>query len=307
MNQPVESQPTMQELSRLVQDQQHQLAALQKRLDAPRPPHRFQFTWLRRPSLMTFALVGLLIAVSGLASASVPSASGVITGCYSKDGSLRVIDAEAGQQCSNKEKTLPWSQTGPQGIPGIPGRPGATGPQGVQGEIGPIGPTGPMGLHGLAGATGMPGPVGPTGVPGAPGISGYEVVKADTVFDTSATKSMFLDCPVGKYVLGGGASIFPSLADPNRNTAPVVLTASNPLPSNRGWFARSSEIVPYAFEWDMTIRVICANVTTTAAAAVTEAIPTADSVVTELPAAETEETDDAAQPANSIFLPLVNQ
>ena len=279
MNQPTESQPTMQELARLVQDQQRRLAELQKRVDAPHSPHRSPFPWLRRPSLMSFALVGLLIVVSGVVSASVPAANGVITGCYTTpNGALRLIDTETGQICSKGERTVGWNQ---------------------------VGPAGPQGSPGAAGPQGLPGAAGPQGGPGAPGISGYEVVKADTVFDTSATKSMFLDCPVGKYVLGGGASIFPSLADPNRNTAPVVLTASNPSPSNRGWFARSSEIVPYAFEWDMTIRVICANVTTTTVSAAAAASEAANDVaVTDPPVAVTEPATTTTD-AKTIFLPIV--
>ena len=82
MNHPAESQPTMHDLVCLVQAQQRQLAELQKRVDVSHPSHRFSFTWLRRPGLATFALVGLLIAVSGVASASVPAPNGVITSCY---------------------------------------------------------------------------------------------------------------------------------------------------------------------------------------------------------------------------------
>lgn len=280
MNQPAKSQPTLQELTRLVQEQQHQLAALQQWVDAPRRPRRFPFIWWRRPSLTMFALVGLLIMVSGLASASVPAANGVITGCYerkngNKGSELRVIDVEAGQKCSSKDQQITWNQTGPVGAPGPAGAqgiPGPIGPQGAQGEPGPIGPAGltgapgPQGVQGEPGAVGPIGPAGlagPQGAPGAPGLSGYEIVTSDSAFNSLATKLLSVDCPAGKLALGGGADVFPSLSDPNRLTAPVVLVASEPSIGNGvtpGWVAQSTETAAYSFEWHMTVYAICANV-----------------------------------------------
>jgi len=347
MNQSPESQPTMHDLARLVQEQQGQLAALQKRLDTPR---HFPFTWLRRPSLTMFALVGLLIAVSSLASASIPAPNGVITGCYerkngNKGSELRVIDVEVGQKCSSKDQQITWNQTGPagpqgipgpagaqgvpgpmgpQGIPGTPGAPGSIGPQGERGVPGPVGTPGAPGLPGPIGPQGVqgePGPVGPTGVQGipgaqglpgpqgAPGLSGYEIVSSKTAFDSTTTKVAVADCPAGKVALGGGAEIFPSLADPNHYTAPVVLHASLPSYGNgvpAGWVAQSSEIAPYTFEWHMLVYAICANVTTTVASATGESA-TSPQIVTDQPAAEPQETADAGQPSSQTFLPLVNQ
>jgi hypothetical protein len=70
-----------------------------------------------------------MLAVAGIAYATIPDSGGVIHGCYTtKDGSLRVIDPGAGGACDAKKETaLDWNQTGPTG---------ATGPQG------PTGPTG---------------------------------------------------------------------------------------------------------------------------------------------------------------------
>ncbi len=65
----------------------------------------------------------------------------VITGCYSPDGSLRVIDAQSGATCRTKETKITWNQTGPQG---------PIGPQGPQGETGPTGPEGPAGTGGVS-------------------------------------------------------------------------------------------------------------------------------------------------------------
>jgi hypothetical protein len=96
---------------------------------------------------------------------------------------------------------------------------------------------------------------------GAPGVSGYEIVSVDSALDSSSSKSLLVEYPLGKNVLGGGASIFASLADPNRDTAPVVLRASSPLQYSHGWFAHGIEIGPYTFSWAITAYAVCAYVT----------------------------------------------
>ena len=61
------------------------------------------------------------IVVSG-ALAAIPSANGVIHGCFKQfGGALRVIDADAGAECGSKEKPLAWSVQGPKGDPGTAG------------------------------------------------------------------------------------------------------------------------------------------------------------------------------------------
>ena len=73
------------------------------------------------------AFAMLLIVGWGTALAAIPDSSGVITGCYGKQGALRLINTEAGQFCANNETRIQWNQEGPIG---------ATGPQG---EAGPAG------------------------------------------------------------------------------------------------------------------------------------------------------------------------
>jgi hypothetical protein len=94
---------------------------------------------LTRPTVVALAIVGALVA-GGIAYAAIPDAGGVIHGCYKKSspnqGTLRVIDTEKGQACSNSETGINWSQTGPQGPQGIQGIPGVQGPQGPQGPSG---------------------------------------------------------------------------------------------------------------------------------------------------------------------------
>lgn len=310
-NQP-NPQPTIEDLSRLVQEQQHQLAELQTLVRAASSPRRFRLTWLKRPSLTPVVLAGLLLLVSGVASASVPAANGTITGCYeTKNGALRVIDAEAGQGCRTKEQLVQWNQsgqpgpTGPQGPQGDKGEPGVQGPQGERGFPGPIGtpgapgsvgPQGPQGdkgepgVQGPQGERGFPGPVGTPGAPGPkgdpgetgakgdpgpmgpPGISGYEIVHSVSPSDSSTTKVAGATCPAGKAVLGGGALIFPGLDDNNRDTAPIMLHASTPNRDSSTWFAQASEITTYNFDWVIHVHAICANVTTTTAAVAKEDI-----------------------------------
>src|SRR5207237_8375429 len=78
---------------------------------------------LGRRSLLL--IVGGLLALGGIAYATIPDAAGVIHGCYSTSGSLRVIDT--GQACSATEKALNWNQTSPTGPTGATGGTSATG------------------------------------------------------------------------------------------------------------------------------------------------------------------------------------
>ncbi len=93
-----------------------------------------------RPSpAMVVAAIALLVALGGVAAASIPGSGGVISACYLKtSGSLRVFDTSkpgASGRCHQNERTLTWNRQGPQGIRGQQGI------QGVQGNTGPPGPT----------------------------------------------------------------------------------------------------------------------------------------------------------------------
>jgi hypothetical protein len=66
--------------------------------------------------------IAVVTVASGVAYATIPDSGGVIHGCYkTNQGTLRVVDTEKGQACTNAENTLDWNQTGPQGPPGSPG------------------------------------------------------------------------------------------------------------------------------------------------------------------------------------------
>jgi hypothetical protein len=86
---------------------------------------RFRITRRR----VATSVVVLALSAVGVGYTAIPSASGVISGCYDlKTGLVRVVDAEAGARCdAKKEGALDWNRTGPQGAQG------ATGPQGPAG------------------------------------------------------------------------------------------------------------------------------------------------------------------------------
>jgi type VI secretion system secreted protein Hcp len=91
---------------------------------------------LGKGSIAIVAGTAVVLAVAGVAVASIPNADNVIDGCYSNgSGTLRVIDTSS-SQCTSKETALSWNQEGvpgEAGAPGIPGAPGPTGPQGNPG------------------------------------------------------------------------------------------------------------------------------------------------------------------------------
>lgn len=275
-----------------IEDLERQVLALTAALTAQGPNRTRRSSRVGRLSIGSIVGLFLALLLGAVALAAIPGAGGVITGCYdTKSGALRVIDAQAGKACSKSETQLTWNQVGPQGPKGD------TGVQGPKGDTGAQGPAGPKGINWRGGYTlettyqpgdavqlngnayiatattsEAPGPTVELGTPwdllamrglqgpqGAPGISGYEVVSAASPFDSNASKGAAVSCPAGKRLLGGGAEIFPSVADPNRDTAPVVL-ASSTSNNNDGWIAHAVEIGTYTFSWDLTATAICANV-----------------------------------------------
>jgi hypothetical protein len=75
---------------------------------------------------MVVALIALVVAVGGVAFATIPDSQGTIHGCYLKaNGSLRV--AESASDCRSSELPIQWNQTGPTGPTGLQGPPGSGG------------------------------------------------------------------------------------------------------------------------------------------------------------------------------------
>jgi hypothetical protein len=82
------------------------------------------------------------VGVASVATGAIPSGSeGVLNACYSSDGSVRVIDKEAGKTCNKGWTPLSWNQQGVKGEAGPQGAQGEQGPQGEPGETGPRGPS----------------------------------------------------------------------------------------------------------------------------------------------------------------------
>ena len=71
-----------------------------------------------RPSPATpIALTALIVAVGGVAYATIPDSEGAIHGCFQKNsGSLRVVESVG--ECRTSEREISWNQRGEPGPPG---------------------------------------------------------------------------------------------------------------------------------------------------------------------------------------------
>ena len=93
-------------------------------------------------SATTGAVVASVLA-GGIAWAAIPSAGGVINGCYQEvEGQLRVIDP-ATASCRPSEVPIAWSQQGVRGANGDKGDPGAPGKDGRDGIDATVAPEAP--------------------------------------------------------------------------------------------------------------------------------------------------------------------
>jgi hypothetical protein len=74
----------------------------------------------RRNVFIVGVVVGALAGGAAVAVAAIPdTTTGVITSCLKvKDGSVRIIDAQAGKRCSREETLLAWNKQGPEGPAG---------------------------------------------------------------------------------------------------------------------------------------------------------------------------------------------
>jgi Collagen triple helix repeat (20 copies) len=192
----------------------------------------------RRFSRVTLAITAVaIVAIAGGVTYAVADigGGGVINGCYkSQNGQLRLIDP-ATDHCLPSEKSISWSQTGPQGPTGPAGPQGPTGPQGPKGDTGttgpagPAGPAGPTGPQGPKGDTGTTGPAGPTGPQGPkgdkgdPGVDGtaraYAYVSggATPLLGAGRTKNFtaVTHAGLGDYCLTPAAGISPATTSPS--------------------------------------------------------------------------------------------
>ena len=250
------SDSQVEALVRQVQAQQRQIDALTARLSQSdsRPVRQPNLSRYRAYAIILILVLFLPLILTSTVLANIPDSSGVFTGCYNKAGNLRIIDAAVGQTCKQNETEITWSQTGPQG---------PQGPQGAEGPQGPVGPAGPQGPEGPQGPVGPQGPQGEPGPQGAGGLSGYEIIHAESTFDLTSPKLATADCPSGKVALGGGGLLFATLADGNRDNAPLAIWLNNPSaisPNAEAWTVGGREVNPYDQDWAVHAYVICASV-----------------------------------------------
>ena len=149
-----------------------------------------RWKWVgRRRAVGLAGTVAVLLAVAGVAYATIPDSGKVYTACMlNKDGTIRLIDPSlasnnAMSHCTSRETQISWNQ---QGQPCAAGTAGATGPQG---------------------------PAGKDGANGKDGVSGLELVSAARTFNgpfggfTATSLSASVQCPSGKFATGGGGLI----------------------------------------------------------------------------------------------------
>jgi hypothetical protein len=128
---------------------------------------------------------------------------------------------------------------------------------------GPRGSAGPGPSGGPAGPQGDQDPAGPAG---PPGISGRVVEEASTR-NSDRVHAALAYCPPGTRVIGGGARISGEKDDSATLSGPALTTSEPHNYSNAdtgrftGWVAFGQEVVPYAGNWRVHVRAICATVT----------------------------------------------
>jgi hypothetical protein len=82
---------------------------------------------MHRKLIAIAALAVTVAALGGVGYAAIPGSNGAISACKDSKGTLKVIDAEAGQTCGPNQQPLGWNQQGPQGPAGPQGSLGISG------------------------------------------------------------------------------------------------------------------------------------------------------------------------------------
>ncbi|MEX0782441.1 MAG: hypothetical protein WD557_07315 [Dehalococcoidia bacterium] len=85
-----------------------------------------------------------------------------------------------------------------------------------------------------------------------------QLVTGSSTPSSNSTQLLTVVCPAGKVAIGGGAQVVggnTSVALSDSRPAMVVNGRPN------GWFASAFEVAAYASAWQITIHVVCADVT----------------------------------------------
>ena len=72
---------------------------------------------------------GICLGGAAIVAANNNNSSARISACVDRDGDLRIIDAQNGKKCKDKERLLTWNQAGPTGPAGPKGSQGSAGAQ----------------------------------------------------------------------------------------------------------------------------------------------------------------------------------
>jgi hypothetical protein len=67
---------------------------------------------------LLLAAAALVVIAAGAGYAAIPASDGTISACKDSRGTLKVIDAEAGQTCKADQRLLTWNQHGPAATSG---------------------------------------------------------------------------------------------------------------------------------------------------------------------------------------------
>lgn len=286
------SEQTTSALERQLQVQQQQIEALEAAGTLREARAR-----LSQRAVAIVAGVVLALGVSGAALAAIPSAGGEITACYRPgERLLRVIDAESGKTCKDKERTITWNKMGPQGPRGEQGLRGEQGPPGVPGAPGAPGEQGPPGAPGTPGEQGPRGEQGPPGPRGPSGLENWERVYVRSAESSGPGYAVVsVSCPQGTTMINGGAEIRRDVRDPNYYLAPLTVRSSRP--DGNGWYAEAFETAPYSRVWVLDVFATCTS-SPPATALATEAVPlAAEATTVEMPAVPLGLDPDTLQPA----------
>ena len=203
----------------------------------------------------------LAIAGSAVAMGAIPdSETGVITSCYNNtNGTLRVIDAQAGESCKANSTTLTFNQKGIKGdtgATGAKGDTGATGAKGDTGETGAKGETGGNGETGATGPTGATGATGPAGPTGPPGLSNVEYITNSRGPDSDGSKFITAHCTKSQKVIGTASSTQGAGTGNAITMSGVWVTGAG-----NSVMAGAFEIgAGTTFSWTLSVTAICANV-----------------------------------------------
>ena len=215
-------------------------------------------TWVARRRGTTGLLAGLLLASvvtgGGVALGAIPSTtSATFTGCVAKvGGALRVVDAQAGQKCTRKERTVRWSggwtyrgawAAGTSYAVGdVVVRAGSsyvarTRSTGAGPAVSPLA-WGLLAAGGADGAAGSPGATGATGATGSQGAQGIQGIQGEQGLPgTSSGGAVHPGSDVSVVVQLHGRRRRPGralVAVPDRTSAaPAAASTPTPWPTSR--------------------------------------------------------------------------